>query len=184
MTAAFFFDHTNQPQAQSPANAVQCLRGNAAYDSIANLWGRGGSVTLVWQTPPAGSGALLMMGRTDELTNALIEAAAPADNAIQYIACSDDYLVAYYVRCRIEGTSWGGLGGHTYTVVSVAPLSKYWGLQRGVMNAYQGYGGWYSMYPWSAQDPELYNSYISLDAIRHRVTQLDGVAAFPGLTFR
>ena len=71
MTLAFYYDDSQYRYAASPANAVQCLRSNTAQDSIYNLWGGGNSVNLVHSTPAAGSGALLMMGRTEELVRAL-----------------------------------------------------------------------------------------------------------------
>jgi hypothetical protein len=181
MTLAFYYDNSQYRQAQSPANAVQWLRSNAARDSIASLWGGSNSVNLVYQTPTAGSGALLMMGRTDELAQALT--AATGVNNIQAIWCSDDSLVVFYVRCHIGGTGALGLAGHTHTVVSVAPLSKYWGLQRRFLTTYQGHGGWYPMYPWNQQDPEIFNSGIPLTPIRERVRLVDQYGAFPGLNF-
>lgn len=181
MTLAFYYDDSQYRAAQSPANAVQCLRGNAASDSIANLWGGGNSVNLVFQTPTAGSGALLMMGRTDELANALGYASG-VDN-IDSIWCSDDFLIVFYVRCYIAGTGALGLAGHTHTVVSIAPLQKYWGLQRNFLSLNQGYNSWFSMYPWNQQDGEIFNGGINLATIRERVRYVDQFDAFQGLRF-
>jgi hypothetical protein len=181
MTVAFYFDDSQHGQAKSPANAVQWLRSNAASDSIANLWGGGNSVNLVWQSPTAGSGALLMMGRTGELADALSYASGVSN--IDAIWCSDDSLVVLYVRCHIGGTGALGIAGHTHTVVSVAPLWKYWGLQRNFLTLYQGHNGWFSMYPWNQQDAEIFNSGIYLATIRDRVHHVDPQGAFHGLRF-
>jgi hypothetical protein len=181
MTVAFYYDDSQHGQAKLPANAVQLLRSNAASDSIANLWGGGNSVNLVQQTPTARSGALLMMGTTDELATALNRASG-VDN-IETIWCSDDDLVVFYVRCHIGGTSWGGMAGHRHTVVSVAPLWKYWGLQRNFLTLNQGYNGWFPMYPSNQQDPEIFNAGIFLATIRDRVYLVDPQPAFQGLSF-
>lgn len=180
MTLAFYYDDSQSGNAKSPANAVHYLR-NATSDSIAHCWGGGNSVNLVQQTPTAYSGALLMMGTTEELAGAFRYASGVSD--IDTIWCSDDSLVVFYVRCHIGGTAWGGIAGHTHTVVSVAPLWKYWGLQRNFLTLYQGHNGWWPMYPRDQQDAEIFNSGIYLATIRDRVRGVDGQPAFQGLKF-
>jgi hypothetical protein len=123
-----------------------------------------------------------MMGRTDELARAFAYATGVSN--INTIWCSDDSLVVFYVRCHIAGTGTLGLAGHTHTVVSVAPLQKYWGLQRNFLTTYTGHNGWYSMYPWSQQDQEVFNSGIYLATIRDRVHYVDQFGAFQGLHFQ
>jgi hypothetical protein len=179
MTLAFYYDDSQYRYAASPANAVQCLRSNTAQDSIYNLWGGGNSVNLVHSTPAAGSGALLMMGRTEELVRALHHDQDVSN--IERIWGSDDALVVFYVRCHIAGGAFSA--GHTHTVVSVAPLWKYWGLQRSFLTTLQGHNSWFSMYPWNQQDPEIFNSGIELRLIRERVHFVDQFDAFQGLRF-
>jgi hypothetical protein len=180
MALAFYYDDSQYRAAILPASAVQCLRSNAARDSIYNLWGGGNSVNLVSSTPTAQSGALLMMGRTDELAHSLIYDSGV--NNIENIWCSDDVLVVFYFRCHIAGTGALGLAGHTHTVVSVAPLSKYWGHTRQSLPVGQGCNGWWPLYPWQGE-ADIYNGGIPLAWIRDRVRQVDNQPAFQGYNF-
>lgn len=183
MTVAFYYDNSQHRQARSPANAVQCLRSNGARNSLANLWGGGNVVNLVYQTPTAGSGALLMMGRTDELNDNLNYAYGV--NNIRQIWCSDDDLVVFYVRCRIGGSEIMGhwVGGHDHTVVSIAPLSRYWNLQRNFLATYQGYNGWFSMYPWDQKDTPIFNGGLDVQLLQYRIRQVGQYGPFQGLYF-
>ena len=182
MTVAYFYDDTQYRQALSPANAVQCLRGAGARANVADLWG-GSTVNVVYHSPRYGSGALLMMGRTDELYNSLNYAYSV--NNIQRIWCSDDSLVVFYVRCRIGGSEVLGrwVGGNNHTVVSIAPLSKYWNLQRNFLTTYGGYNTWYSMYPWNQQDAEIFNGGIDVQLLQYRIRQVGEYGPFQGLYF-
>src|SRR5689334_558193 len=130
MVAAFYYDRSDQRQALLPAGAVQCLRGAQQTPTLAAWWNAGNRWPNLVQLQSGTqiSGALLMMGTTDDLTRAL--AYAGGVNDIDGISCTDDWLVAFYVRCYIAGTGVLGLAGRNYTVVSVAPLYKYWGHTR------------------------------------------------------
>jgi hypothetical protein len=194
MSLHYFYDDSQYRQAQSHANAVnQLLNAPVRTDSLTTWWNAGDNTWPNLVQQDGSSGALLMMGRSGELADAL----DGADNAIQGLYCSNDTLVVFYFRCKIEGSFSRGFPGHNHTVVSIAPLEKYWGMVRQrqsgrtTLPMFQAPGGWAplypaqqnALYPQQPADADIYNGGIQLAEIRNRLGYVGAQGAFQNYIF-
>jgi hypothetical protein len=150
MPGEFYLD--TDGSAQDPANAIAILRSNRSTTDLSSLADPNGYVVL------AGNHALLMMGTTEELLGALVQAAR---RGVRHIAPggSGDTVV-WYVRRKAGGleTPLGTVGGETKTVACIASLELYWGLRRN--DPSQIAGQWYPLVD------DVYTYGIDLDTLR------------------
>jgi hypothetical protein len=123
MGAEFYLDVDGR--GQDPANAIEILQSEYSATSLTGLW----DGEAFWRLP--GTTALLMMGTTSELQEAL-EAAYTA--GLKYITSGSD-MVIWYVRRKA--------GWEKKTVACIASLSQYWGLAQNDPN--QVPGQWYPL---------------------------------------
>jgi hypothetical protein len=140
MSVDFYYD--NNGAAKNAANAIAILRNdNSARHSFADLWNPNPVPAWALLNAPAGD-AFLMMGTTEDLSAALL--AAKSQGAM-YIQIPGDHMALWYLR-RKSGT-------FTKTVVSVAPLRRYWGLNANDPTQIHGqYGNWYPLWDYVYYD--------------------------------
>lgn len=112
----------------------------------------------MWQgvaLPPAasldGASAILMMGTTTDLQNDLRWAVYYQMTAVNI---PNDYLVIYYVRRPTTD--------RTKTVISIAPLQRYWGTHANAYNL-----GWRVLYPTGGG--QQYNAGVSLNTLADQI---------------
>jgi len=135
--------------AQDPGAAIGILseaaQGNLVRHSFIHMWT---GVAMPRSASLNGADAILMQGTTSELQQDLRW-------AVQYgmaaIDIPNDYLAIWYVR-RQAGT-------FTKTVVSVAPMQRYWGNQGNPYNR-----NWRNLYP-----NQVYNGGISLSTLADNI---------------
>jgi hypothetical protein len=147
MCADFCYDSNGS--AKHPASAIQRLKhrqGNSA-GSLAGLWD---GQPPNWPNLDRAH-AILMMGTTSELQSALQHA---ENQGIQGIWVENDEMAIWYVRRKA--------GFSTKTVVSIAPLQRYWRLAAN--NPAQVPGQWFPLW-----DQQIYNDGISLADLRNKV---------------
>jgi len=153
MSVDFYWDNTGL--AKNAATAIEILTGQRSSfirDSFAGLWG---SQPPQWPDLP-GAEAFLMMGTTDELQTALRVALSQGIAGIQI---PDDNMAIWYVR-RKAGT-------FTKSVVSIAPLQRYWGVGFTQTQAEQP-GGWYWLWTGTIRTNENIK-YITLQDLADQV---------------
>jgi hypothetical protein len=159
MPGEFYLD--TDGSAQDPANAIAILRSNRSTTDLSSLADGNGYVVL------AGNQALLMMGTTEELLDAVGQA---AEGGVKHIAPgADGDSVVWYVRRKAGGleTPLGTVGGETKTVACIASLELYWGLRQN--DPSQIAGQWYPL------SDQTYTYGIDLDTLRSVVRRGRGV---------
>ena len=124
---------------------TEAVAGNLVRHSLIHMWN---GVAMPRSASLNGADAILMQGTTAELQQDLRW-------AVQYgmaaIDIPNDYLAIWYVRRRS--------GSFTKTVVSVAPLQRYWGNQATPHNL-----NWRNLYP-----NQVYSGGISLSTLADNI---------------
>jgi hypothetical protein len=153
MSVDFYYD--NSGAARIATVAIATLRNdNYARHSFAELWSPNPVPSWAQLNSPTGD-AFLMMGTTEELRDAL---AAAKNQGAMYIQVPRDYIALWYLR-RKSGT-------FTKTVVSVAPLRRYWGLDNNdPAQIHAQYGYWYRLWDYEQYDTALDLAEIANNAL-------------------
>jgi hypothetical protein len=126
MPAEFYIDRNGSTK--GPGAAIEILRGDYSTIDLTGLWDGSNN-----QLRLSGTDALLMMGTTAELQQALY--AAKSQDVISVAIPGEDKVI-WYVRRRA--------GLETKTVASLASLSQYWALVQDDPRLVPG--GWYQLY--------------------------------------
>ena len=155
----FYYDAYGE--AKHPPRAIAILRGEQGdvgqRNSLVGLWN---GQPHPRQAQLAAYQAILMMGTTGDLQQALDDAIA---QGLVGIETPGDQVAIWYLRRKA--------GSFTKSVVSIAPLGGYWGLEAN--DPSQVPGGWVSLF----NDP-LPVSAIGLGRVKEVLRGGQGVAAW------